>query len=181
MANDGPGSSSPHPQHGASGERVVIRPLDRPGDLGWVVQAHGEMYASEFGWDASFEAVVARIVADYAADHDAGREAAWVAELDGQRAGCVFCVADADGEALAKLRILLVDPAARGHGVGAQLVEACVGFARAAEYRRITLWTNDVLVSARRIYQAAGFELIASEPHHSFGHDLVGQNWSRDL
>ncbi|MGH3342382.1 MAG: GNAT family N-acetyltransferase [Carbonactinosporaceae bacterium] len=159
--------------------RVTIRPLGRPGDLGWVVKAHGEVYAEEFGWDTSFEALVARIVADYTADHDPAREAAWIAEVDGQRAGCVFCVA-AD-EATAKLRILLVRPDARGHGLGARLVDTCLDFARAAGYRRITLWTNDVLVSARRIYQAAGFALVEEERHHSFGVDLVGQNWARDL
>lgn len=160
--------------------RAVVRPLDRPGDLGWVVMAHGEIYAAEFGWDTSFEALVAQIVADYAGDHDPVREAAWIAEVDGQRAGCVFCVAG-DDETTAKLRILLVDPAARGHGLGARLVDTCIGFARDAGYRRITLWTNDVLVSARRIYQAAGFALVEQEAHHSFGHDLVGQNWTRDL
>jgi GNAT superfamily N-acetyltransferase len=158
---------------------VLIRPLDRPGDLGWVVMAHGEQYAEEFGWDASFEALVARIVADYAGEHDPAREAAWIAELDGQRVGCVFCVA-AD-ETTAKLRILLVDKAGRGQGVGRALVETCVEFARDAGYRRITLWTNDVLVSARKIYQAAGFVLIEEETHHSFGHDLVGQNWTLEL
>lgn len=140
---------------------------------------HGEVYAEEFGWDTSFEALVARIVADYAVDHDPAREAAWIAELDGQRAGCVFCVAAS--ESTAKLRILLVHPAARGHGLGARLVDTCLAFARAADYRQITLWTNDVLVSARRIYEAAGFQLMEEERHHSFGHDLVGQNWARDL
>ncbi len=151
-----------------------IRPLAQPGDLGWVVMAHGEVYAEEFGWDTNFEALVARIVADYAAGHDPARENAWIAEVDGQRAGCVFCVV-AD-EATAKLRILLVHPSARGHGLGARLVGTCLDFARAAGQRRITLGTNDVLVSARRIYQAAGFALVEQERHHSFGHDLVGQN-----
>lgn len=159
---------------------IVIRRLGRPGDLGWVVMAHGELYATEFGWDTSFEALVARIVADYAAEYDPAREAAWIAEIDGQRVGCVFCVAGEDA-ATAKLRILLVDPAGRGHGLGRRLVEQCLEFARNAGYRRMTLWTNDVLVSARRIYQAAGFELVEQEHHHSFGHDLVGQNWSREL
>jgi GNAT superfamily N-acetyltransferase len=157
----------------------MIRPLDRPGDLGWVVMAHGEQYAEEFGWDVSFEALVARIVADYAAEHDPAREAAWIAELDGQRVGCIFCVA-AD-ETTAKLRILLVDKAGRGRGVGRALVDTCVDFARDAGYRSITLWTNDVLVSARKIYQAAGFVLAEEEKHHSFGHDLVGQNWTLEL
>lgn len=159
--------------------RVRIRRLNRPGDLGWVVMAHGEVYAEEFGWDTSFEALVVRIVADFAGDHDSTKEAAWIAEVDGKRAGCVFCVA-AD-ETTAKLRILLVHPDARGHGLGGGLVATCVDFARTAGYRRITLWTNDVLDSARRIYEASGFDLVDEQRHHSFGHDLVGQNWVRDL
>ena len=157
----------------------VIRPLGRAGDLGWVVMAHGEVYAREYGWNQDFEALVARIVADYARDHDPRREAAWIAERDGRRVGCVFCVADS--EEVARLRILLVDPAARGLGLGARLVDECLAFARAAGYRRITLWTNDVLASARRIYQAAGFTLESADGHHSFGRDLVGEHWSRSL
>jgi GNAT superfamily N-acetyltransferase len=157
-----------------------IRPLGVAGDLGWVVQAHGEIYAAQFGWNAEFEALVARIVADYAADHDPAREAAWIAELDGRRVGCVFCVR-ADDEATAKLRILLVDPSARGQTLGTRLVDTCLEFARDAGYERITLWTNDVLTAARRIYEAAGFTLTDEEPHHSFGHDLVGQTWDRRL
>jgi GNAT superfamily N-acetyltransferase len=141
--------------------------------------AHGEQYAEEFGWDTDFEALVARIVADYASAHDPARESAWIAELDGQRVGCVFCVA-AD-ETTAKLRILLVDQAGRGRGVGRALVDTCVQFARNAGYQRVTLWTNDVLVSARKIYQAVGFVLVEEERHHSFGHDLVGQNWLLEL
>jgi GNAT superfamily N-acetyltransferase len=141
--------------------------------------AHGEQYAEEFGWDTDFEALVARIVADYASAHDPARESAWIAELDGQRVGCVFCVA-AD-ETTAKLRILLVDQAGRGRGVGRALVDTCVQFARNAGYQRVTLWTNDVLVSARKIYQAVGFVLVEEERHRSFGHDLVGQNWLLEL
>ncbi|MGR6321297.1 GNAT family N-acetyltransferase [Micromonospora soli] len=160
--------------------RVVVRRAERPGDLGWVVMAHGEVYDQQFGWDTDFEALVARIVADYAVDHDPAREAAWIAEVEGERAGCVFCVAG-DQPGVAKLRILLVTPAARGLGVGTLLVERCLTFAREAGYRRITLWTNDVLVSARRIYEAFGFTLTDEEPHRSFGHDLVGQNWTLDL
>jgi GNAT superfamily N-acetyltransferase len=156
-----------------------IRPLGEPGDLGWVVMAHGESYAKEFGWNGDFEALVARIVADYAASHDTAREGAWIAELDGVRAGCVFCVAD--DEQTARLRILLVDPAARGSGLGRRLVDECLRFARAAGYRRMVLWTNDPLVSAARIYRAAGFELTGEEPHHSFGVDLVGQTYELDL
>ncbi len=163
----------------ADSRQVVIRRLGRAGDLGWVVMSHGEFYEKEFGWDASFEALVARIVADYAVDHDAAREAAWIAEVDGERVGCVFCVAK--DAATAQLRILLVDPAARGLGLGARLVAECVRFAGDAGYRSIELWTNDVLVSARRIYAAVGFALVAEERHHSFGHDLVGQTWTHDL
>jgi len=125
---------------------VAIRPLNRPGDLGWVVLTHGETYAAEFGWDTTFEALVARILADYAATGDPDREAAWIAEVDGRRAGCVFCVA-AD-ETTAKLRLLLVDPSARGHRLGARLVDECLAFARRAGYRRMTLWTNHPLVAA---------------------------------
>jgi GNAT superfamily N-acetyltransferase len=158
---------------------VTIRPADRPGDLGWMIQAHGEVYAAEYGFDSSFEALVARIVADYAADHDPGREAGWIAELDGQRVGCVLCVA-ADQDT-AQLRILLTVPSARGLGAGRSLVQACMDFARAAGYRRMVLWTNDVLVAARRIYLASGFRLTGEENHHSFGADLVGQNYEADL
>ena len=159
---------------------MLIRPLNRPGDLGWVVMAHGQVYADEFGWDTSFEALVARIVADWAEGHDPAREAAWIAEVDGRRAGCIFCVAAKDQET-AKLRILLVHPDARGHRVGALLVDTCLDFARSAGYSRITLWTNDVLRSARQIYQSVGFELVDQQPHHSFGHDLIGQTWTRKL
>ncbi|MFC9245845.1 GNAT family N-acetyltransferase [Streptomyces sp. NPDC057136] len=158
---------------------VVVRPLGKPGDLGWVVQAHGEFYDREFGWDASFEALVAQIVADYANEKRPGRQAAWIAEVDGVRAGCVFCVRADDRTA--KLRLLLVDPAARGLGLGARLVEECLRFAREAGYQVITLWTNDVLRSARRIYRKQGFVLVSEEPHHSFGHDLVAQTWQRGL
>ncbi|MER7794504.1 GNAT family N-acetyltransferase [Streptomyces sp. NPDC097640] len=158
---------------------VAIRTLDHPGDLGWVVMAHGEFYDREFGWDTSFEALVARIVADYADAREPGPQAAWIAEVDGVRAGCVFCVCADDRTA--KLRLLLVDPAARGLGLGARLVEECLRFARAAGYEAITLWTNDVLGAARRIYQKHGFELVAEEPHDSFGHHLVGQTWQRHL
>ena len=158
---------------------ATIRHLDQPGDLGWVVQAHGEIYAREFGWDTTFEALVARIVADWAANHDPAREAAWIAELDGERVGCVFCVAE-DGDT-ARLRILLVDPKARGHKLGTRLVDRCVDFARESGYRRMVLWTNDPLVAAREIYLRAGFELVSEEPHHSFGVDLIGQSYARDL
>ena len=157
---------------------VVLRPPE-PGDYGWVVARHGELYAAEYGWDASMEGLVARIVGDFVADHDPVREAAWIAEVDGERVGCVFCVAR--DETTAQLRLLLVEPSARGLGIGARLVDECLRFARRAGYASIVLWTNDVLVSARRIYEAAGFTLVEEEPHHSFGRDLVGQTWARDL
>ena len=158
---------------------VAIRSLGHPGDLGWVVMAHGEVYAAEFGWNGEFEALVARIVADYAAGHDPQREAAWIAEVGGRRAGCVFLVTK-DAET-AQLRILLVDPAARGHHLGRRLVGECLVFARRAGYRRMILWTNDNLAAARHIYLSAGFSLVSEEPHHSFGADLVGQYYELDL
>lgn len=154
---------------------IVLRP-PRPGDLGWVVQRNGALYAQEYGWDATYEALVARIVADYVEQHDPKREAAWIAELDGERVGCVFCVRGSD-ERTAKLRLLLVEPGARGHGLGKRLVAECLAFAKAHGYTAMELWTNSVLTAARAIYAKAGFELVASEPHHSFGHDLVGETW----
>ena len=150
----------------------------RPGDLGWVVQRNGALYAQEYGWDASYEALVARIVADYAGRADP-REAGWIAELDGAPVGSVFCMRKDDSTA--QLRLLLVEPAARGLGLGERLVAECLAFARRAGYPEIVLWTNDILTAARRIYQRFGFELVDSEPHHSFGHDLVGQNWRLSL
>ena len=162
------------------GDQATIRPLDRPGDLGWVVMAHGEQYATEFGWDTSFEALVAQIVADYAQNADPAREGAWIAELDGRRVGCVFCVrGDEPGEC--KLRILLVDPVARGQALGSRLVARAIAFARDAGYARMQLWTNDPLVAARRVYLRHGFRLIAEEPHRSFGVDLLGQTYELDL
>ncbi|HEX7298011.1 MAG TPA: helix-turn-helix domain-containing GNAT family N-acetyltransferase [Solirubrobacteraceae bacterium] len=151
----------------------------RPGDYGWIVHRHGVRYAEEHGWDESFEALVARIVADYVDGAYARREAAWIAEVDGEPVGCVLCVAKTD--TVAQLRLLLVEPRARGRGVGTRLVDECLRFARRAGYEEIALWTNDVLHDARRLYERAGFELVESSPHHSFGHDLVGQTWSRRL
>jgi len=158
---------------------LVLRSPE-PGDLGWVVERHGARYAAEYGWDATFEALVARVVADFAERRDTRREAAWIAELDGERVGCVFCTA-ADAEHTAQLRLLLVEPSARGAGVGTRLVDECLRFAKRSGYARITLWTNDVLVAARRIYERAGFHCDRREPHHSFGRELVGEYWSRDL
>ena len=151
----------------------------RPGDLGWIIQAHGRLYAEQYGWDESFETLVAGIVTDYAKDRDPRREAAWIAEVDGEPAGCVLCVRRE--EDVAQLRLLLVDPRARGRGIGGRLVEECLRFAQHAGYKRITLWTNDILHAARRLYERAGFELVESAPHHSFGHDLVEQTWARPL
>jgi N-acetylglutamate synthase-like GNAT family acetyltransferase len=158
---------------------ITVRPLGKPGDLGWVVMAHGQVYADEFGWDTSFETLVARIVADYAAQHDPRREQGWIAEVDGRRAGCVFCVS-AD-ERTAQLRILLVEPWARGHHLGGRLVDQVVEFASQAGYAGVKLWTNDPLVAARRVYLARGFELLEEERHHSFGQDLVGQVYGLQL
>ena len=156
----------------------MIRDLGAPGDLGWVVMAHGEQYAAEFGWDATFEALVARIVADYAADHDPAREGAWIAERAGRRVGCVFCVRERPpttrppscGSCWSR-------PEGRGLGLGRELVDRTVAFARAAGYRRLVLWTNDPLAAARRIYLERGFRLVDEERHRSFGAELVGQNY----
>jgi len=159
--------------------QIVIRPLGEPGDLGWIVMAHGEVYTAEFGWDTDVEAFIARIVADYAVDRDPVREAGWIAELDGRRVGCVLCV-QAD-DRTAQLRVLLVDPSARGHGLGGRLVDECMAFARKAGYTRMTLWTNDPLLAARRVYLSRGFTLVGQEPHRSFGVDMVGQTYQVDL
>ena len=151
----------------------------RPGDMGWVVQSHGALYASEYGFNSSFEALVAEIAAKFLASFDASRERCWIAELDGAQVGSVFLVRDSDD--VAKLRLLLVDPAGRGQGLGQRLVAECIAFARACGYRKITLWTQSILVAARKIYQDAGFVLVASEPHRSFGQSLVGETWEMKL
>ena len=158
---------------------LVLR-APEPGDLGWVIERHGARYAAEHGWGASFEALVARIVAEFGERSDTKREAAWIAELAGERVGCIFCTASAAPDT-AQLRLLLVDPQARGTGVGTRLVDECLRFARRAGYRRIMLWTTNVQVQARRIYQRVGFSLERREPETRFGDDLVGEYWSRDL
>jgi GNAT superfamily N-acetyltransferase len=157
---------------------VELRPI-AAGDYDWVVARHGALYTAEFGWNSDMEDLVSGIVGDYVATSDPRSDAAWIAELDGRRAGCVFCVRQTDHTA--KLRLLLVEPDARGHGIGERLVEQSLQFARAAGYSRIVLWTQSILTSAHRIYEAQGFQLVDEEPHHSFGVDLVGQTWALDL
>ncbi|MFG2098849.1 GNAT family N-acetyltransferase [Streptomyces sp. NPDC048612] len=158
---------------------VTLR-TTRPGDLGWMVERNATLYAAEYGFDLSYEALVARIVAEYAEAFDPRWDRTWIAELDGRRAGAVMCVRDGR-PGVARLRLLLVEPEARGHGVGRQLVDSCVEFAREAGYGEMVLWTNSVLGAARGVYQRAGFELVAESAHHSFGQDLVGQDWRLDL
>jgi DNA-binding MarR family transcriptional regulator/GNAT superfamily N-acetyltransferase len=150
----------------------------REGELGWIVSRHGVLYSRFYGWDDSFEALVAEIVATFA-QGEADRERAWIAEVAGAPAGSVLCTPE--DESTARLRLLLVEPWARGMGIGAALVDACVRFARESGYQRLALWTNDVLVEARRIYEAAGFELVSESPHRSFGKQLVGQDWELEL
>ena|SRR5579862_7175453 len=157
---------------------LTLRGL-RPGDLGWVIERHGALYAQEFGWNEDFEALVARIAAEFIEKFDAARERCWIAERHGRRLGCIFLVA---GEgAGAKLRLLLVEPAARGMGLGTRLIAECVRFAEAAGYERITLWTHQNLRAARRLYERAGFARTRAEPRRSFGADVVSEIWELRL
>lgn len=154
--------------------RYTLRP-HRPGDMGWVVARHGALYAEEHGWNIAFEALVAEIVAQFIKSFDARREACWIAEMEGEPVGSVFLVRETD--TVAKLRLLIVDPKARGLGIGRKLVEECIAFARAKSYRRITLWTQSILTDARRIYEAAGFRCVGRKAHDGWGQPLMGETW----
>lgn len=164
---------------GTAGRSEPVIRTHRPGDMGWVVQQHGLLYSREFGWDISFERMAAEIVAQFLKDFDPKHEHCWIAEMDGRQVGSVFLVKHSDD--VAKLRLLIVDPAARGLGLGKKLVDECIAFARECGYRKITLWTQSMLLAARGIYEDAGFTRVASEPHRSFGHDLVGETWERGV
>ena len=176
-----PGSAERKSADGKSTGRAYVLRSHRPGDMGWVVQRHGALYAQEYDWNEQFEALVAEIVAHFLRAFDAKREACWIAERDGENVGCVFLVKHPERPGVAKLRLLVVEPTARGLGIGRRLVDECVRFATHAGYHTITLWTNSVLLAARRIYEAAGFALMSEDPHHSFGHDLVAQTWELKL
>jgi DNA-binding MarR family transcriptional regulator/GNAT superfamily N-acetyltransferase len=163
-----------------SPEPYILRP-HRPGDIGWVVARHGALYAQEYGWDQRFEALVARITADFIDHFDPQRERCWIADRSGESLGCVFLVKDPKLTDTARLRLLLVEPGARGLGLGRTLIQECTHFARQAGYRKITLWTNSVLDAARHLYQREGYRLVSEEPHRSFGKNLVGQHWELPL
>ncbi|TPL72089.1 helix-turn-helix domain-containing GNAT family N-acetyltransferase [Mesorhizobium sp. B2-3-15] len=156
----------------------LLRPL-QVGDIGWIIRRQGMLYAQDYGWDETYEALVAEILAAFVKSYDSKWERGWIAERAGEVVGSVFVVRKSDQ--VAKLRLLYVEPSARGLGIGKRLVEECIGFARARGYRTLTLWTNDILTAARHIYQTAGFRLTEEEPHHSFGKDLIGQNWELEL
>jgi len=168
LLSPGPKSKTPY----------LLRP-HQPGDMGWVVHLHGMLYAQEYGWDETFEALVAGIVAKFIQNFDPKRERCWIAEIDGEIVGSGFLVKESD--TVSKLRLLIVHPKARGLGIGKRMVNECLRFARQAGYRKTMLWTNNVLLAARHIYETMGFKLVLEEPHHSFGHDLVGETWELEL
>jgi DNA-binding MarR family transcriptional regulator/GNAT superfamily N-acetyltransferase len=166
---------------GAAGTPAVVIRTHRPGDLGWVLERHGALYVEEYGWGAAFEAIVARVVAEFAGEQDPKREACWVAELDGRRIGSVMLVRHREREGVARLRLLLVEPSARGLGAGRALVDVCTGFARTAGYRRVTLWTQSVLHAARAIYARAGYVKVSEAPNTAFGTGLTAETWELEL
>jgi DNA-binding MarR family transcriptional regulator/N-acetylglutamate synthase-like GNAT family acetyltransferase len=163
---------------GSAAETYRLRDL-KPGDIGWVVHRQAVLYTREYGWDQTYEALVAEILSGFVKTFDHERERSWIAERDAQIIGSVFLMRASDE--VAKLRLLYVEPSARGLGLGRHLVDECIRFSREKDYRKLTLWTNDCLISARKIYQAAGFQLVREEPHHSFGKDLIGQTWDLAL
>lgn len=157
---------------------IVLR-SPRPGDIGWIIHRHGALYTAEYGWDATFETLVGKVAIAFAEQHDPARERCWVAVRGDEILGSAFVMRK--DAVVAKLRLVYVEPHTRGHGLGRRLVDEAMQFARGAGYRRMTLWTNDVLLPARRLYERLGFVMVASEPHHSFGRDLVGETWERNL